>query len=728
MRGRRAGLIGLAAGGLMVAIAGTLLTGALRPQAAPATSPSPVPVDGPVLYYELLDADGSRLIERRLDGRSQPRVVATRNDAEYGRTWIVDPGGTLAVAVIPGPADQRLLAVSVASGATLWEVRTPIAPLDVAVWARDGRRFAVMTGGDENEVRRALVVDAATGRTVSSDVPEDAVLQGFEPNGSLILRQRLERPAAEAAVWRFLRFDPVLGTVGPVVGLPDVGSSSDTVDDVAPNTGIGVDATADDAAAAVTVRLWSLAGGRPRALATFPSTDRIVLDPAGEGVAVGMTGAITLVGFDGSRREVFSSEDSISEFGWSDSGDYLVVGTDHPEANLTLIERATGRTVAIPQYDAVAQSLFVRVLGGIPLPASPLPASEPRPTPTASGGTVDVAGFAGLYRAWTETDESGAGSVHAERIVPTEDGGVRVVAAMPDIELEAASEPGEGPPTVALVPRPASGDVLIWVEDVNGARGWLWDGGASRTPLTLPRDWPIHAFDPAWSPDGRTLAASAGRATDEGEFEGIFALARPGARRTTVLPVVGDYDRLEGWWSDTELRVGHGICSEGCGGRYASSARLRITDGRLRQLTPADRAKAPIDLAIWDGQTIVLSLINDERSDDIRIDWPAELGGSDDSDVIGFVGDGPTLVVAHQAADGLIVRAIDDPVGRAVDGRLANPEPRELGTVPGRAVSVDISPDLGWVVVHDRVDNIQLVRLADARAWPLDRDRVVVWR
>ena len=48
-------------------------------------------------------------------------------------------------------------------------------------------------------------------------------------------------------------------------------------------------------------------------------------------------------------------------------------------------------------------------------------------------------------------------------------------------------------------------------------------------------------------------------------------------------------------WTSAELRVGHGVCTEGCEGRYAFSARLRVRDGRVTQLTPADRARAPID-------------------------------------------------------------------------------------------------------------------------------------
>ena len=159
----------------------------------------------------------------------------------------------------------------------------------------------------------------------------------------------------------------------------------------------------------------------------------------------------------------------------------------------------------------------------------------------------------------------------------------------------------DGGPEVHLLPRPASGDVLVWVDASERSAGWLWDGGAGLTPLDLPADWPEIAYDVAWRADGRAVAGSAGRVNARDEFEGIFVVAEIGGSRTTIVPIVGDYDRLEGWWSRDELRVGHGICTEGCEGRYASSARLRIADRRLVEMRVADRADAPIDEVVPDA-------------------------------------------------------------------------------------------------------------------------------
>ncbi len=102
-------------------------------------------VNGPIVYSEILDADGSWLIERRLDGHSLPRRVAVRSDVDYGRTWSVDPRGTMAIALVPAGGDQRLEAIAIADGADLWQLQIPNAQLDEAVWSADGRRIAMLS-------------------------------------------------------------------------------------------------------------------------------------------------------------------------------------------------------------------------------------------------------------------------------------------------------------------------------------------------------------------------------------------------------------------------------------------------------------------------------------------------------------------------------------------------------------------------------------------------------
>jgi len=267
----------------------------------------------------------------------------------------------------------------------------------------------------------------------------------------------------------------------------------------------------------------------------------------------------------------------------------------------------------------------------------------------------------------------------------------------------------------------------VWVTSQDRTSGWLWDGATRLQPLDLPADWPGSANDVAWRADGGAIAASATVLTSSGETPTVFVVAAPGDRSTRVVPIVGEYDRLEGWWSSTELRVGHGICTEGCNGRFSWSARLRIRDHRLIELVPADRANGPIDGATADRGGIVLSVINDDPADDIVIDWPADLGSVDGLDAIAFGGDGRSLLVTRAGSSGTDVYRIDDPIGRAVGGRLHDPRPALLLHLAGRDLQLQISPDASWATVVDRVDDVRLVRIADGRSWALDRDRTMAW-
>jgi hypothetical protein len=733
MRGRQARWIGL--GGAIAAVLVVISVAAWtqsdpsrdRPGSSGAASDGP-PAVGPIVYFEVLDASGSHLIERRLDGRSLARVVASRTDVDYGRTWIVDPTGTLAIALVPGQDEQRLEAISIATGASLWSARTPAAAVDQAAWSVDGQRFAVASLGTDQGPREAIVIDAGTGQFVRTEIPDDSIIQGFDGGGGVILRQHIPSPDGVNVGWRFLRLDPSTGTIERLVALPDVGPASDWSEDVDPAAGLAVDTTIGANEQGTAIRLWPLRGGAKRVLATLPSIDRIGIDPAGEGVAISAAQTIKFLSFDGGATDLFTGPDPISDFSWSTDGDYLAVATDRRGPNLTIVERATGRSVELPHADAVAQLLLVRILGGVPLPAAALPAVEPAPSPTPAPSGPDVAGFDGLFSGWVERTADSQ-LVHVEHLVPTEAGGLRVVAKMPILDLGPPAVPDDGGPELQLLPRPGSDDLLVWIGEAERATGWLWDGSAALQVLDLPADWPDNAFDVAWRPDGAALAASAGRASADGEFEGIFVIAALSDRTTTVVPIVGSYDRLQGWWSADELRVGHGICAEGCEGRFALAARLRIRDHRLVELTPIDRAHAPIDEAIMDpGRlSIVLSMINDDTTDDIVTDWPAALGSVDALDLVGFAADGRSLVVAQAATTGTDLYRIDDPVGRAVAGRLADPQPVRLAALAGRGLRVDVSPDDGWLIVIDRVDNVRLVRLADGRSWSVDRERTLVW-
>jgi hypothetical protein len=730
IRRRDTRVIGLLAGAaaatviVLVLVVGLVGRGPVSP--APTAPVTAAPAVGPVVFYETVEAEGSTLYARSLDGRSLPRRVAVRTDVDYGPTWTVDPTARVAVAVVPADRDQALVGVDVASGATRWEIRTPPAPVDDAVWTTDGRRLAIASiAAGEGEVREVLVIDAATGALVRARIPDLAVIHGFDDGGAVVLRERVGDERSTRPVWRFLRLDPASGTVQQLPAPPDVPPASGLIDDVAPGSGLGVDTIQSETDGHVEIRVWPLAGGAPRVLADAPSIDRLAIDPAAGGVAFATAGVVRYVTWDGRTSDIVHGDDAIADFGWSASGDYIWVAADTRDGSvLTVIERATARAVQLPKTGRAPQMLLVRVLGGVPLPEPPLPASEPTPTPTAGPSGSDVAGFAGLLSSWVERGDDGHDRIHLERLVPTDGGGLRTAAEMTPIDLGPGGEDG-GSVEPRIIPRPGSHDVLVWV--VDGSRGWLWHGTGVSERLALPADWPTASDDIAWRADGRALAASAGVPTDAGEFEGVFAVAELGAARTTFVPLTGEYDRLEGWWSDAELRVGHGICSDGCGGRYATSARLRISDGRLRQMTPADRGRGTVDTVSWRGGDLVLSVVNDDRSDDIAIAWPAALGGPDTVDPIGFSADGRRLLVSRVDGEGVDVLALDDPVGGAVAGRVRDPRPMLIGRIAGRSLQLDVRPAGDWALVRDRVDDVGLVRLSDGRAWPAPRDRSFVW-
>jgi hypothetical protein len=144
-------------------------------------------------------------------------------------------------------------------------------------------------------------------------------------------------------------------------------------------------------------------------------------------------------------------------------------------------------------------------------------------------------------------------------------------------------------------------------------------------------------------------------------------------------------------------------------------------------MTAADRASGPIDIATTTETAIVLTFRNEDQRGDIVIDWPPRLGPTADLDVIGLRGDDRSLVVATATAAGTDLYRVADPVGRSAGGRLRVPDPRLLAHLEGRSLRFDVSPDLGWAIVTDRVETIRLVRLADGRTWAADRDRGYVW-
>jgi hypothetical protein len=121
-----------------------------------------------------------------------------------------------------------------------------------------------------------------------------------------------------------------------------------------------------------------------------------------------------------------------------------------------------------------------------------------------------------------------------------------------------------------------------------------------------------------------------------------------------------------------------------------------------------------------------MTMINEAPETDLRIAWPETLGWHDDIEAR-VTGDGRSLLVTRTVGVTTEAYRIDDVVGRTRNGTLADPKPTKLGTIPGRHLTIDFAPGEAWALVYDRVGSATLVRIADGRTWPLDRDRDRVW-
>ena len=700
------------------------------PTASPGGSGPPLGVGGPVVFYEIDDADGAKLMVRTLDGHSLARLVATRADLDESRTWSVDPTGTTAIAATNVPTGgSRLEGVSTATGATLWSVDLPSGGVTQGVWSSDGRRFATITDPDNPADRDAVIVDAASGIVERTAIPDDAALQGFDPDGGLILRQH--RPSRDGANtgWQFLRIDPASGLVQRLTALPEVGPASGWNEDVDPAAGIGFDqAAAAEDETKTALRIWSVGSSTNRVVATFPMIDRMAMDPTGQAVAISVQKSILLVARDGRTVEIWSGQDPATIFDWSSSGSYLGVMTDQTGHGLFVVERSSFRIVELPLPASIAQAAFVRILDGNALPQVALPAVEPTPTPTPGPSGPDIATSDGVLVAWIAPTDTGA-ILHVERRVPTTDGGMRIVAAMGPSNVGPTALVDDREAAIVLLPRPGSRDVLVWVQTPDRTFTWLWAADGVRRDVPLPPDWPATTFDLAWRPDGKAIAASALVTDDQGAIRDAIAIGPLNGRKTTILELPDglQYNRLEGWWSPSELRLGHGICTEGCPGRYAWSSRMRIAGGRLTELTAADRVRGPVDTMV-PGVPSGLDMLpgNDMPESTIHIDWPASLGPNR-AEFVGFAADGRSLIVSVLPEQGTDVYRIDDPAARAIDGRLADPRPILLGHLAQRGVDIRISPDERWALTIDRTGGILLTELGTGRNWPIDRDSVTTW-
>ena len=732
---RRRGTGGIAAIGALIAIGvlTALAIGSSRPGPLPGPSVVASPTaatTGPLVFYEVLDADGSVLMSRPLDGRSLARVVARRPSADYARTWTVDPSGRVAIARFDGTSGSKLEAVDTVTGASRGVVDAPAVDVGFGAWSADGARFAATTQPEDATKRQAVVVDVASGSHAEVPIPPDPGIQGFDADGALVLRERLTDAKQQTLGWRFLRVDPATSTIEQLAVPPAIGPSTTGADDVDPEVGIGLDLAPREDGSGTDIRSWSLGGGRPRTLATFASVDTIAFDPNGRLIAVGAGDtSVVVASLDGRSAPIWTGKGR-GDVTWSAGGDYLGVNSWDRVSRIDVVELSGGRVVHLPIPTGIAQATLVRIVGGVGLPATALPGVEPTPTPTPGPSGPDVAARSALIAGWI--DQSGPRAiVHVERLIPTEEGGLRASATIEPVDVGPTPAPGSGDVggdalLLTLLPRPGSPDILVWVDTPGGSRAWLWAPGGPRRELALPTGWPARTSDVSWRPDGGALAATAYETGPDGTTRAGFVVGTIGGG-TKRLGLPPNYDRLAGWWTQRELLVGHAVCTEGCPGRYSYSARLAVDTGKLHPFSSTDHGRLPIHSWSIDdtGRTIILSAVNEDTANDIRIDWPASIPIEGGLDVVGWSTDARSLFVTAATAAGPVIYRIDDPIGRARGGRLADPAPVRVGSRP--AGDLSISPDGMWAMTSDRTGASRLVELASGRAWPIDSRATVVW-
>jgi hypothetical protein len=679
---------------------------------------------GVVVYYEVLDADGALLYERVLDGVSLPRFIVERPSSDFSRTYTVDPPGRTALASISAEGKTTLEAIDIAAGTTLWTVQTPILEQESGVWSADGRRWAALVAEvDFAAGPSVLIADIASGATALVALNERAWPQGFTSTGTLVLTERADDFTA-AVPWRFVAIDAATGGLLRLSSPPSVGPHSVYADDVAPAQGIGVTHfPLDEEDIRTTIQVRDLKGGQWRPLADFETVDRLLFAPAGDVIAAEADGKTVLVDLAGRVTELWDGPD-YSELIWSASGQYLGVSGWDERSVVAVIERSTGRVIELPLPESIAEGRLVAIVGREPLPAIALPpGGDPAPSPPPEPTGPPIAGAPGILVGWIERVDD-IPVAHVEVRQPTEDGGIRTVATMPPIvfdDLEGQEA------TLSAVARPTYPDVLVKVDSDGLTRAWLWDPSAGRQPFPFPEGWPPSVGRIVWRPDGQAIASEA---FDAGAgADAVLVVAELDTSIVRQLAVPDEYSILEGWWSNEELRVGHDICTEGCPGRFAYSARLGVDDGRLRPFGPDERPQMPIHLPLVEFEPlpeIILSSINALAADDIRVSWPVALPAIDGNIAL-WAGAGRDLLVGAPASNGIDLYRIEDPIGRARDGRLERPAPTFVATLPPGAEAPQASPDGRWLLVSDRTGGKTLVELDLNRQWSLGPGRGAEW-
>jgi hypothetical protein len=714
-------MVGAAAIGGAVLVAVALVAVALRPTTAPESSPSAPaqrPFSGVVAYYEVMTGRGVTLYERRLDGISLPRAVAQQTGASYGRTFSVSPDGRWALAFLPTQGQDGGLDVTVARIDIATGDRTELGTIDgvaiqgLGIWSADGAAWANTALDADGDRLGTAVVDVAAGRlTVIKDTRGRPY--AFEGPTRLLLYE--ERGPVDAPQdWAFQRIDVSSGESAQV-GLAALPPLPGAFAPVSLATGQGVllaherDAAEQDH---VIVRLRDLRRGTVRDLVTLDALERAVLTPSGDAIVGCNDDAVLLIAFDGTSRTALQADgiDCFDDGFLSARGGLAAVGAWDEGSILRLLDTATGQILRLPlaNVDRNAEAHLAGIVGESLVGAALPPVADPGPTPVPHDAQP-VAGAPLLPRIVVETNAAGVPVVRAERVTAGVNGGMAVVSTMAPIQLPRAMGIADQPWVEPL--RSAAGEDILLVINWEGAgEFWMWHADGSRDRLTVPDGFPLFSDGWALSPDGTRLAAAT---FDQAVTLVTWELA---TGSTHAVRLHSAYGRVEGWPRDDAVLVGHGICTEGCPGRYAYS---RVVDPTTGKLYPIDATGTSAGIGLhfmnFEPHRILPDAINEEDSDDLEIPWPKELPAIRRVIVRGD----DLIVVAGEPARGLQVLRLDDGYRRALDGRQ-QAAPVRLGTLPTGAEFGWLSDDGRWALTEELYDFGALVDLTTGAEYAIE--------
>lgn len=718
-----------------------LLVVASRPGTAIAPSATDgEPVSGPavVAWYDVSDVDGLALYQVRLDGRSQAELIADRpRDDESITAWEVEPSGRAALFRRDVAVGIDVEVVAPDGTSRGWNATVAVrAPMEGGVWAPDGRTWAIAGTRPEDDGidaprGRLAIVDVASGAVRTVDIDRDLWLQGFDDGGRPILTQRSRDRQGVTDEWTFWAFDADLGEVVRLpTGIATGPPRSVSAEDVAPSAGLAV-----------------LQDGRhgqdeepgpPLALIDLRTGIRHAVGP--QGVSLGWIGftrdgrsilafssqaedqaALDVIALDGTIRRAWNGpsrpvgspvEDATGAYvGWTGWTGRSVI---------TVLDVAQGRSVDLALPDRIIEAKLDAITGSSGsggLAVAPGPTRSPVPPRPSADAIPDAPR---LGRTWLETGDVSR-TVHATLFRPASTGGIALVAEMPPIILSGLG--GDWPADTSLTARPGSDDVLVVVDDAGTSGAWLWTPGGERRPLALPAGFPRHFWWPRWDPTGARVAFQAEAAIDVDNVRQIIAILDTGTVTSRIVMVPPRFSGLVDWTPDARgLLVSNGPCTESCGVRYAYRSTIDIASGTVHEQRPGDHERVDAYYVHGADETgVMLSSIELETSDDIRLTWPVDLRPADGW-MIEVAPGGRDLIASRIESGRRAIYLIVDPLASARDG-VASARLDRLTTVrPGLGVGSP-DPSLRWSVARDAVGTFFLVDFSSGEGTEIGDDQ-----